>query len=351
MLKWKKTGAILLYCCALALLVESAARGVLVSTRRASFLHPDRVVFFYYPELERIRDQKITAADTSYDVLLLGASVLGSQVKAVRQKLHSAITGQPVRVHDATALAHTSLDSLYKYQYLRDKSFDIVVFCHGINEVRANNIPAEFFRSDYSHYAWYREIAIMANHRELPYIAAPYLFHLSLWKLRQKMAATPPLGRLLPSLMLVPIHHPRPEWARFGSEIKSAEPFGANLAAILALSRERGERILVTTFSWYSPETYSKTAFEARKLDYVENRGMPTEVWGAPKNVVAGIRVHNDVVRKLVAGEKDLLFIDMEKEIPKQGAYFVDICHLSEKGTERFSLLLSDAMVKTFVMK
>lgn len=229
---WNKAAAILLYCCALVLLVESAARGVLVFTRGASFLHPDQVVFFYYPELKRICDQEIIPADSTYDVLLLGASVLGSQVTAIREKLDSAVPGRSVRVHDATALAHTSLDSLYKYQYLQDRPFDLIVFCHGINEVRANNIPAEFFRNDYSHYAWYREIAIMAGHGELPFIATPYLFHLGLWKLRQKMAATPLLGRLLPSLMLVPAHHPRPEWVRFGSEIKSAGPFGANLTAI-----------------------------------------------------------------------------------------------------------------------
>lgn len=116
--------------------------------------------------------------------------------------------------------------------------------------------------------------------------------------------------------------------------------------SIHALTRQRGAQLLVTSFAYYSPENYSKKAFEARELDYAENRGMPTEVWGAPDSVVTGIRAHNDVVRKLVAREKDLLFVDMEREVPKEGAYFFDICHLSEQGTERFSSMLVKAIVR-----
>ena len=51
--------------------------------------------------------------------------------------------------------AHTTLDSYLKHKALHNKTFDVVVIYHGINEVRANNSPPEIFKPDYSHYAWY----------------------------------------------------------------------------------------------------------------------------------------------------------------------------------------------------
>jgi hypothetical protein len=57
-------------------------------------------------------------------------------------------------IHNASHPAHTSLDSLYKYRELQDKSFDLVIIYHGINKTRANNCPPHVFQADYSHYAW-----------------------------------------------------------------------------------------------------------------------------------------------------------------------------------------------------
>ena len=44
---------------------------------------------------------------------------------------------------------------------------------------------------------------------------------------------------------------------------------------------------------------------------------------------------HNSVIRCIV-GEYDILLIDQENLVGKNLRWFEDMCHLSEKGTDKF---------------
>jgi hypothetical protein len=47
---------------------------------------------------------------------------------------------------------------------------------------------------------------------------------------------------------------------------------------------------------------------------------------------------HNEVIREITAENTDkVAFIDMERLIGKDGANFVDICHLSRSGRDLFA--------------
>lgn len=135
----------------------------------------------------------------------------------------------------------------------------------------------------------------------------------------------------------VPTHHRKEEWVAYGSDIRTAESFRTNLTRIVELAREREETLVLMTFAWYVPDDYTKQRFHDGQLPYTPaEKTHPIEIWGSPENVVAGIRAHNAVVREVAAAHPDLPFVDQEQRIPRDGAYFGDICHFSERGLEAF---------------
>jgi hypothetical protein len=100
------------------------------------------------------------------------------------------------------------------------------------------------------------------------------------------------------------------------------------------------------TFASYVPEGYSKEAFQTKRLDYGKHL-FPIELWGLPANVEKGLEVHNAVIRKLARQARPgVFFLDMEQAIPKQGQYFDDICHLSDRGYELFADELASALLR-----
>jgi hypothetical protein len=90
----------------------------------------------YPPLYEQLYDY---TGDTT-NILLLGGPVL---YFAGRQAALREAFGEDARVYNFAQTAHSSLDSLTKYRYALDRGyrFDYVIFYHGINEVRANNVP------------------------------------------------------------------------------------------------------------------------------------------------------------------------------------------------------------------
>ena len=141
---------------------------------------PDAAFYRYYPEMRRLDAAEITKSDDFYDILFLGGSVLDGSLAEIRTLLESenAVTGLQFRVHSVASSAHSSLDSQYKYKHLADdQRFDLVVFYHGINEVRANNIPTGNFREDYTHYSWYGQVRFVDSYgSSLPYLRFPFVF-------------------------------------------------------------------------------------------------------------------------------------------------------------------------------
>ncbi len=287
-------------------------------------VRPSHLLLAFYPELRH--GMRSHGDDPRFDVLLLGGSVLNYTRDALQDRLSAAIDA-PVLVRNTAWPSHASRDSLLKYRWLENERYDLVIFYHAINELRANNAPPELFRDDYSHYSWYRNVNALAERGLRPSFVLPFTLD------RLRLAAAERFGRV----ELVPTHQPRPEWLAFGAEVKTAAPFRANLEAIAELARRRGDPLLVMTFASYIPENYSEEAFREGRLDYTPTEHThPIEIWGRPAHIAAGLRVHNAAIREVVAGAPDLLFVDQEREIPAEGAYFGDVCHLSEAGVERF---------------
>jgi len=286
----------------------------------------DGLIRAFYPELRDAKQSRTN--DQRYDLLLLGASALNFASRSITERLERELE-RPVRVHNIALPSHSTLDSLYKYQSIPDdRRFDLVVVYHGINDVRANNVPAEFFQADYSHYSWYAAVNALFEHPEHRFVNFPYTLRVL------SLSVTELIGLRL----VVPQHVPRDEWLEFGAEVKTSAPFRSNLEGILELSRERGERLAIMSFATFVPPDYSEKKFKAGELAYTPTeRASPIEIWGRGEHVLAGVAAHNEVIREVVAAAPDVLFIDQENLIPKDGMYFVDVCHFSEEGLEVFA--------------
>lgn len=315
----------ILYVLAIA---EIGSRLYLVRMEDAEFLHPDTILDSYYPRLERVKRERIDTEDGFFDVLLLGASVLSPRWGQIEEMLLERLrgrTGREPRIHNLAKGGLTSLDSYYQYRHLVDQRFDLVLFYHGINEVRANNIPDTAYRADYSHYSWYRALNLIEAHSELERFALPYVAA----KWRDTVA-----DRLDPPLLL-PEKRPPRKWLEYGAVIRTAASLEANLRNVVEIARRKHESILLSTFAYHVPEDYSLERFKARSLDYAAHR-LPVELWGEPRNVVAGLKAHNEVIRK-VAADSGVMLVDMARVIPRDRIHFDDVCHLTRAGSDRFA--------------
>ena len=286
--------------------------------RRLPFLHDAEQRF--YPRLHHgLRGYRPGATN----VLLLG----GSTLERIRAPLWNA-QHPGWRFHNVSLKAHTSLDSRYKYEYLLRKGFrfDFVVFYHGINDTRTNNVPPALFDPNYGHYAFYRMAHTIFRDRgslRSLVVRSSYLgYSLEL------------LYRLRPAQEgMLPPGPPPKEWKPFGAEIKSREPFRRNLVRISELARAAGSRLVVPLFAYYHPEDYSFEAWTRREVGRrCGNPGDPPHIWGYPPNVVRGIREHNRAIEE----ERSRFILVDTADISGVAEHFCDICHFSTAGAELF---------------
>ena len=328
----KKVIFTLIFIVFLLLPLEIASRAYWAITKQVSFFAPEAMDLFY-PALKEVSKKKITKDDGYYDILFLGGSVLydagnwKGALPLLQEKLKDK-TNLPIRIHNIARPSHSSRDSLFKYRYLKDKHFDLVVIYDSINEVRANNCPPEMFRSDYSHYSWYAKLNFFEHYPFFKIFTLPYTVYSLNIDILEKM------GRI----HFVPTDIPNEDWVKYGDKIKSAVAFKNNLEEILSIAKQRGEPVLMASFAFHVPKDYTYLKFKMKQLDYAAHT-FYIEIWGKPINVMMGIIVHNDVMKKLAAQHPEIMFLNEYPNIPKSKIYFNDICHLTDAGNEK---LLSD---------
>ena len=313
--------------CFFILIIEIVSRVEWSFRKDVPFFSPN--TYFYYPELRNVERKNLTKEDKSFDILLLGGSAFhekwGNISRLLLEKMTYATKGR-IRVHNLSKAGHTSLDSYYKYRRLSNKKFDLILFYHGINDLRLNNCPSSIYQSDYSHSTWYKVINLFERHGKISNIALLYSLYYRITKMEEKLSSPP---KYLSS------KQQKQEWMKYGNTIKSAKSFRNNLKRILDIATEKQENVIIMTFCFYVPKDYSPERFENGTLDY-NLHDSPIEIWGIPKNIIAGITAQNEIIKDF-AGRSDIVtFIDQNSLLPKNGLYFNDICHLTQKGCEKF---------------
>ncbi len=270
---------------------------------------------FYYPELvaSGARSAPTDHDDGTLDILTLGGSVLYQAEAALEARLRKELQ-QPIRCYHLSTTAHTTRDSLLKYQQLENQRFDLVIVCHGINDIRMTYWPSGVFRTDYSHCAWYANLGRDAQGGTL-----------SLWDRIMRYASQDGLGP------------PNPADFPHGAPLQTAPTFAANLSDLVSLATRRRDRVLLLTMASYLPANYTRQGFEAGTLDYGPGDARyATELWGEPVQVAAGISEHNKRTREVAHRHAIADLVDLEKRIASDGGNFSDICHLTTAGQQRF---------------
>ncbi|MFH1878388.1 MAG: hypothetical protein ABH883_06235 [Candidatus Omnitrophota bacterium] len=328
----KKTVFAIVYAVFILLIFEAWARGYYAAGRGLSFFsRPDDQVYLWYPQLKQLENYKYDS--DKYNVLLLGGSVLTEDWGEVPAYLGGVIegaSGKKANIVNLAAAAHSSLDSYYKYLWVRDRKFDSVFFYHGINEARANNVPPDIWKDDYSHYSWYSEVNFFFRHPWLRKagLLLPYFFkHLMVQIDRE----------VLNRHGYVPEHSPRPEWVAYGVDVKTKNSFKNNLKHIVDLAESKGEPLTVMTFAYYREEgSGSAEGEQAPDKKF-------TEIWGNEENVIKGMDAHNDVIRELAASGS-FIFLDQKSKMGNGREFFKDICHFTPEGSRVFASNMSGAV-------
>jgi hypothetical protein len=290
---------------------------------------------FYFPEIRRSRVKEIEPRhdDPYFDVLLLGGSVLEPGWGTVEELLTGkfrAELGNRFQVYNFGHSAHTSRDSVQKYREMAGEQFDLVIVYDGINDVRLNCCPREFFRDDYSHFAWYRSMQK----------------HLLAGSMSSQTSLVEQAGLAAQTFSFNPSDEALLEEGR---EVKTALPVRRNLEEIVWTALGRGDALLLLTEAYYIPVDYTQERFRKQTLDYsfrADGRSCNVESWGKPQYVAAAVDAQNEAIRNLAAEHPEAFFVDEQELMPAEGRMFVDPCHFTEEGSRRFVENLWPAVAK-----
>jgi len=317
---------------------------------RAVYFSADPRVLVYPPVANHINGLRDSDFDSEispgeFRILALGASAFITrnfqpQMQALlNENPLFAEQGLKVRLVSAGIPAHMTYDSLWKYQYWYDGyDFDLVMFYHGINDARANNYPREAFRDDYTQFSYYQRFWPAFDWIEQhPRLSRSFLVS---WVMKLALGAksihAPDFQREAPYNN--PLDDP---WRAEAGDLKTPPVFARNVESVVELAESRDQALLLLTYTYYTPKGYSNERFlagDAGGLDYsFAEESVATEVWGWSHHVEAAIEAHDEVVREIAAEHPEVLFFDMERFMPKDGEHFIDICHWTDLGQERFA--------------
>jgi hypothetical protein len=326
---------------------ELTFRLALWATKKIPFGRPDLAIKErFYPELKLVENAHISPTNDSLDILILGGSVVADEwrskvAKNLRDSLKIALKTDKVRYFNLANLGHTTVDNLYKYQSLSDKRFDLVIYYEGINETRFNNVPSKFFRNDYTHIRWYHDIDLIKQYPEMRYTIFPFVIQL-----------ISNYSSALVGNRYFMNDAPDPVYYSEGGNIKTAAIYKENLAKIIAVAQKRDEPLLMVNFTYYIPDRWRKSGFRDNEWDFTPFfLSSPIATWGTAPNVEKGILAHRTMMQQLSSLNQGVSYFDMNSVMPKEGQYFVDICHFTDKGSRIFANSLADFILTHKVLK
>ena len=314
-------------CCFALLILELGSRALYARQYGLPFGHSTAELV--YPPLfsEFGGDTQAT-----FSVLMLGASVLYGE--EISQGVERAFDGR-CRVYNLSQLAHSSLDSLTKLRYVlgRGHRFDYVIFYHGINEVRANNAPPNMFSTDYDHYSfyWLTKAVFSDENPVIRRLLRSSLFYRS-YVLSMHLRETRLFGQ-----RFMHIARPREDWLHYGSMIRSKEAFESNLRKIIELCDTHGSHLIVPRYA-HHPILDDWAA--GRDVGLEDSQMVRfTQEWGLPRNVLEGMKAHNEVILSLADH-----FQYVDTSALQQYDNFVDPCHFTPEASIKFQRVLIDAL-------
>jgi lysophospholipase L1-like esterase len=255
-------------------------------------------------------------------VLTLGGSVLFDRRMTTRLKRAlepvAAEAGARLELVGAALRGHTTWASRHKWHHWAGRGFDVVLVYHGINDLFANHVAPEDFRDDYGHLgAWYVRGPVLDRS-----LAARIVFNRWLYR--------------------------KPPVVHGGGPDRSAEVFARNLEALVGAIRAAGATPVLSTFAWSIPPGYTHERFLAGELPYRNPEGydpVPVALWGPVPWVAEGLARRNVAIHRLAA-ERGVPLLDAQRRMAGDPAWFGDVCHFGEAGTERFVAFVAERFAR-----
>ncbi|QRR03681.1 hypothetical protein [Dyadobacter sandarakinus] len=311
------------------------------------FFKPSDYIFVkIYPSLHELRHKQISNTDETIDVLILGGSVVSPGYMDLELRLDSIFKKQDkqlrkVAVYNVAAPAHTSLDNAIKYEYLKKQKFDLVIYYEAINDLHGNNIPPAYYRADYTHIKWYKDIEILRRHEEMDITVLPFALDFACNYIKDKVSRR----------FYMTQYGTEVRYRKYGADVKTKPTFEKNLRVIIRQAKESGAKMLLLSYASCFPENVVLTGEDADLKHYCKcSFAVPISIWGKAEYVKAGIATHNQVIRKL-ASSTPTLYMDMERAMHGDPRFFCDVCHVSKTGAQYFAKTLADFLITNNVLQ
>ncbi|MFT6802531.1 MAG: hypothetical protein ACJA2N_001720 [Salibacteraceae bacterium] len=297
-----------------------------------------------YPEVGYVKSNYKLGRE-HFNILLLGGSVINHRWSNLEKKLRENVqsyTNLQVNVYNLSMPGHNSLDNLIKYEILQDLEFDAVVYYESINETRANNIDSSYFKKDYSHISWYRNIYLLNKHPELKLTVIPFFIEYVIDRIRIKFNKERYILSALPKLK---------KFDRV-SPLGSVKTLKTNLSEINRIAKNKGEPLLLCTYAFYVPENVNLTGSKKDKKFYSAcSLSSPITNWGSVNNTLKSLKLHNKVIHSIALENPNVILYDFNKVLDINKGYFCDICHMTPLGNNVLSNGISEKIIELILNK
>lgn len=281
-----------------------------------------------YPELKKVNHH-----DGSCSVLILGESVTESSLfsKLLKYKLGDCFCTD-VSIDNLSKYANTVIDSYYKYSKIK-KHYDYVIMSVGLCDCRMHYNPYPLLSDSY-YFSWeYIKKKIFITHHESSLIVTPMTLHLLIYWINYSLRNYGKYERK--GRIDTTQYH-------FGKTTKDNFVFSFNVDKIISLAKSKNEKLIIVPINICIAEGYTENKFVNGLLDYGDKTEYPAEIYGDPENLEAIMSTNKKVMKQKES--KNVYVKDVN--IPCNGNYFRDVCHLSEKGMEVFTSDITDLICK-----
>ncbi len=304
---------------------------------------------------EEIKQQK--QAGTYRIVVLGGSTVLNREVSfeknAVRlleKKLRKEFPDRKIEVINAGKDYYTSEHSLIQYLFvIKDLDPDLIIMWHGINDMVFGSCPREGIfshgevKSDYSH------VLGPVTQVAMQYFTIPPVMQI-------KLVTADFIAKALKDNLYSDLIKPKEqrEIAYVAQEYKdnkntisvknfpSLSVYKRNLESFIAATKADGVPIILGD----QPSLYktNNSSEETQKILATQLICIKDGKYYDAQSMKSGLDSFN-MATKRIAVDNELLFVDLDKGVPKNLNYFLDNVHYTEKGNAQIAELLYNVIV------
>lgn len=299
--------------------LEIAARVVVALRTPTGLVFDDDAVFRFRPRatvyglelnnLGALGDDVQADTPDVLSVFLFGGSTSYSRqyVDTVRRHLRR-LCRCPVRVTSFGRPRYTSYNNMVIASEVIAKYHpDVVVLYLGINDNIYNTFPWVENKPDVGYFNWKDPTSSM--------LIKMCWYHL----VEKRLLSTPDFP-----------HAP----------LRSVPLLRRNVTRIINLATEGGAKVVLAEFATAMPtvdgELQRRVNSDERTMEHF---------WGTIKSTEVGVEAHNAEIRA-IAATRGLVVADVNGAVPKNSAYFADMCHLTPAGNEILGTTIGDAVAK-----